>query len=217
MPGLMILSATVRWTGCGLLGHEDDAHAAFADLLEQLVAADDRAGVLGEQGVGGGRLVGGGVGAAIVAVDGGAVVGEQLLDAAAEGAVAGAGLFEMLLDGVGGGQLQRGEEDRPGPIGIVVHADNLRGWRSRGTPAHRGGAGRSERRAGRGIHDTRQITRTKRRMAFRREKGVLARVVGRRIGWRAQGSFRGAWCIEMTSRQLHPRPARTWACHPPAQ
>ena len=30
----------------GLLGHEDDAHAAFADLLQQLVRADDRAGAL---------------------------------------------------------------------------------------------------------------------------------------------------------------------------
>ena len=28
----------------GLLGHEHDAHAAFADLLQQLVRADDRAG-----------------------------------------------------------------------------------------------------------------------------------------------------------------------------
>ena len=48
MPGLMIFRATLRRTGCGLLGHEDDAHAAFADLLQQLVGADDRAGALGE-------------------------------------------------------------------------------------------------------------------------------------------------------------------------
>ena len=33
--------------GLGLLGHEDDAHAAFADLLQQLVGADDRARALG--------------------------------------------------------------------------------------------------------------------------------------------------------------------------
>ena len=32
----------------GLLGHEDDAHAAFADLLQQLVGADDRAGTFGD-------------------------------------------------------------------------------------------------------------------------------------------------------------------------
>ena len=36
----MTLRATLRWTGCGLLGHEDGAHAAFADLLQQLVRAD---------------------------------------------------------------------------------------------------------------------------------------------------------------------------------
>ena len=30
--------------GLGLLGHVDDAHAPFADLLQQLVRADDRAG-----------------------------------------------------------------------------------------------------------------------------------------------------------------------------
>ena len=31
----------------GLLGHEHHAHAAFADLLQQLVGADDGAGALG--------------------------------------------------------------------------------------------------------------------------------------------------------------------------
>ena len=44
MPALMSLSATVRRTGCGLLGHVDRAHAPLADRLEQLVRADDRAG-----------------------------------------------------------------------------------------------------------------------------------------------------------------------------
>ena len=48
MPGLMIFRATLRRTGCCLLGHEDDAEAAFADLLQQLVRADDRAGPLQE-------------------------------------------------------------------------------------------------------------------------------------------------------------------------
>ena len=42
MPGLISFSATLRLTGCGLLGHEDGAHAAFADLLQQLVRADQR-------------------------------------------------------------------------------------------------------------------------------------------------------------------------------
>ena len=36
----MTFSATLRRTGCGLLGHEDGAHAALADLLQQLVRAD---------------------------------------------------------------------------------------------------------------------------------------------------------------------------------
>ena len=43
MPGLMTFRATLRRTGLGLLGHVDDAHAALADLLQQLVRADDRA------------------------------------------------------------------------------------------------------------------------------------------------------------------------------
>ena len=51
MPGLMIFSATLRWTGCVLLGHEHHAHAPFADLLQQLVGADDRAGALRDQSV----------------------------------------------------------------------------------------------------------------------------------------------------------------------
>ena len=38
----------------GLLGHPDRAHAAFADLLQQLVRADHRAGALGERLVNGG-------------------------------------------------------------------------------------------------------------------------------------------------------------------
>ena len=59
MPGLMSLRATLRWTGCGLLGHPDRAHAAFADLLQQLVRADDRAGALGERLVDGGGHTGG--------------------------------------------------------------------------------------------------------------------------------------------------------------
>ena len=37
--------------GLLLLGHEDDAHAAFADLLQQLVGADERAGDQSERAV----------------------------------------------------------------------------------------------------------------------------------------------------------------------
>ena len=42
MPGLMIFRATLRRTGSRLLGQVDDAHAALADLLQQLVGADLR-------------------------------------------------------------------------------------------------------------------------------------------------------------------------------
>ncbi len=49
MPGLMIFSATVALNRLGLLGHEDDAHAAFADLFKQLVGADDRAGTFADR------------------------------------------------------------------------------------------------------------------------------------------------------------------------
>ena len=48
IPGLMTFRATLRRTGCDLLGDVDDAHAAFADLLPQLVGADDVTRALGE-------------------------------------------------------------------------------------------------------------------------------------------------------------------------
>ena len=44
MPGLMILRATCGVDRLGLLGQADGAHAAFAELLQQLVRADVRAG-----------------------------------------------------------------------------------------------------------------------------------------------------------------------------
>ena len=53
IPGLMTFRATLRRTGCGLLGHVDDAHAPLADLLQQLVGADDRAGPSATGGVAG--------------------------------------------------------------------------------------------------------------------------------------------------------------------
>ena len=40
IPGLITFRATCRRTGSVLLGHEDDAHPALADLLQQLVRAD---------------------------------------------------------------------------------------------------------------------------------------------------------------------------------
>src|SRR5207249_6688972 len=44
--------------GLGLLGHEDGAHAALADLLEQLVRPDHRAGALAERVINGGDRTG---------------------------------------------------------------------------------------------------------------------------------------------------------------
>ena len=44
MPSLIILRATLRRDRLGLFRHVDDAHAALADLLQQLVGADLRAG-----------------------------------------------------------------------------------------------------------------------------------------------------------------------------
>ena len=43
MPSLMILRATLRRMGSCLLGHVDHRHAAFADLLQELVPANNRA------------------------------------------------------------------------------------------------------------------------------------------------------------------------------
>ena len=48
IPGLMTFSATVPLDRLGLLGHVDDAHAALADLLEQLVGADDACRAFGD-------------------------------------------------------------------------------------------------------------------------------------------------------------------------
>ena len=58
MPGLMILRATLRRTRLLLLGHEDDAHAAFADLLQEFVRADHRAGPLRQRIIHGGPQAG---------------------------------------------------------------------------------------------------------------------------------------------------------------
>ena len=56
MPGLMILSATRAADRLGLLGHVDDAHAPLADLLEELVRADDGTGAFVDRLKIGGRI-----------------------------------------------------------------------------------------------------------------------------------------------------------------
>ncbi len=44
----MIFTATTRFTGSACWAMKTDAHAAFADLLDELVAADGLAGPLGK-------------------------------------------------------------------------------------------------------------------------------------------------------------------------
>ena len=55
-PRLDDLQGDFAADGFSLLGHVDHAHAAFADLLQELIAADHRAGALGH----GGHVKGGG-------------------------------------------------------------------------------------------------------------------------------------------------------------
>ena len=79
-----------------LVGHEDHAHAAFADLLQQLVRTDERAGPLGQRRLGGrqvdrGAELGGRLFQEAVRI----VVGlEQGLDPRAESGVAADGLVQ---------------------------------------------------------------------------------------------------------------------------
>jgi len=47
--GLDELEGDLAAHGLVLLGDEDQAHAAFADLLQELVGADHRAGLFDEQ------------------------------------------------------------------------------------------------------------------------------------------------------------------------
>ncbi len=74
-----------------LLGHVDDAHAAFADLLEQLVRADDRAGLFRER-RGGCRRLGG---RSVQDAARGVVGGQEGLDALPQRVVAAAGALQV--------------------------------------------------------------------------------------------------------------------------
>ena len=76
-----------------LLGHEHDAEAAFADLFQQLVAADLRAGAFAEADEGDGGLVG--FVGELEEAAGRIVGGEQGLDAFAQCGIAAAGLVEI--------------------------------------------------------------------------------------------------------------------------
>ena len=134
----MTLRATLRRTGCGLLGHEDGAHAAFADLLQELVRADHRAGALGDRQLDGGAAThlgpnspGGRCGSHGVVPEKAADLGvrrQQSIHAAAQVGVGAAGLVQVggalgridlgqggEEDGLGGGHLGHG---RP-PHGVA--------------------------------------------------------------------------------------------------
>ncbi len=87
-----------------LLGHPDDAHPALADLLEQLVRPDPRAGPLGQRrhGVRVEPLAGGQYGQAgfpgrgpLEEAAGRVVSGEQGFDALTKVGLAGAGFVEI--------------------------------------------------------------------------------------------------------------------------
>jgi len=45
----MTLRATLRWTGCVCSAIQTTAHAALADLLEELVGPDDGAGAFAQR------------------------------------------------------------------------------------------------------------------------------------------------------------------------
>ncbi len=106
----MSLTATSALDRLGLLGHPDRAHAAFADLLEELVRADHRAGALR------GRLVDGRHGSArrrTVQQAVGAVGGrQQRLDVGDPGLVPAARLADVLPPAVRVGDVAGGVEDR---------------------------------------------------------------------------------------------------------
>ena len=88
MPGLISLERNASSDGLVLLGEEDDAHAALAEGLEDLVGPDAVAGLL-EDRPGGCDRCGGKVEEAVAAGDG--VVGEESFDLGAELGIAVAG------------------------------------------------------------------------------------------------------------------------------
>ena len=104
--------------GPGLLGHEDGAHAAFADLLEQLVGADHRAGTLAQGFIGSGWRP-----ATLLAVENPFSLGmrfEQQGDLLAQLWVAAAGLVQERFP-LGGRLLYHGQEDLPDSLEVRVH------------------------------------------------------------------------------------------------
>ena len=124
--------------GLGLLGHVDGAHAALADLLQQLVRADHRAGALGDRQLDGGANThlgpnsrGGRCGSHVVVPEKAPDLGvrrQESIHAAAQFGVGAAGLVQVggtlgridlgqggEEDGLGGGHLGHGRS----PHGVV--------------------------------------------------------------------------------------------------
>jgi hypothetical protein len=116
--GLDDLQRDETFDRLGLLGHPDGPHAALADLLDQLVRADQRAGAFGDRVVH--RLRQGRPGRLVERPHLGAGAQEPL-DAGAEIRVAGAGRVQEGGPRLGRVLLGRLEEDRPDPIGLVAH------------------------------------------------------------------------------------------------
>ena len=92
MPGLMTFERDLALHRLRLLGHPDDAHAPFADLLQELVGPDHRAGPIGrrliDRGAADGRE-------SVQEVAGFGVGLEQHLDVAAQRRVSSTGVVEV--------------------------------------------------------------------------------------------------------------------------
>ena len=105
--------------GLGLLGHVDNAHAAFADLLQQLVRADDRAGAFHH--LGWKEIHGRPRGGRVQETTHLGLSVEEPLDPPAQVQVRATDLIEISGPGLGRLPLHRGEEDLVDAGGRVVH------------------------------------------------------------------------------------------------
>ena len=120
MPGLMTFSATLRFTGSDLLGDEDQAEAAFADLLPQNVGPDPRPGLFGDR-----RVIDRAAnrfGWGFEKLGGGVVGFEQAIHFSPQLGVAAARLVEVF------GALGRRLMSRGGKNGFNAHGRLLRSY-----------------------------------------------------------------------------------------
>jgi hypothetical protein len=108
----------------GLLGQVDDAHAAFADLLQELVGADQGAGALARPSRGDGLSQT--WGRSVEWPLGVLVCGQQLADPLEQLGLAGAGLVEEGVSFLGCGLVQGGQEHSFGIIVRLGHGGSPR-------------------------------------------------------------------------------------------